>query len=399
MKNKRGKHRMTIILSSIGLLLIAACAALFVSSGVFSKPEYLEPWKKSYYQKFEDPRVQLAAHGLLAANGHNMQPWKIKLDADKDVFYLFADSDRLTLEVDPMARQTMVSQGTFLEYVRVAGEQLGYRTKIVLFPNGQYNEQALAESMKDKPVAKIALTKVEPKSDPLYDDMFLPDTNRAAYEKTPITSDQCNQLLAINTNTDGDMSLKIFQDPESVQKLGDYAMKGAEIESGIHRINQESAEVFRANEYEKNKYRYGFSLEGQGTTGIMKHVMQGLITWFPSMNNEKTSADLYVKSTRTAVDNTPAYAMIITKDNSRMEQVKSGMLYSRLILTAHALGLVMQPPSQVIEEYGEMKEQYTQIHNDFAPKGSTIQMFVRIGIPKQQFPQTMRRDVSDLVLR
>ncbi|MFD1176407.1 Acg family FMN-binding oxidoreductase [Paenibacillus puldeungensis] len=397
MKNKRGKHRMTILLSSIGLLLIAACAALFVSSGVFTKPEYLEPWKKSYSQKFEDPRIQLAAHGLLAANGHNMQPWKIKLDADKEVFYLFADSERLTLEVDPMARQTMVSQGTFLEYVRIAGKQLGYRTDITLFPDGEYNEQALAESMKNKPVAKISITKVEAKNHPLYKYMFLPDTNRAAYEKTPLSSDQINDLLAINT--DQEMNIKIFQDPESLQKLGDYAMKGAEIESGIHRISQESAEVFRANEYEKNKYRYGFSLEGQGTTGIMKHVMQGLITLFPSMNNEKTSADLYVKSTRTAVDNTPAYAMIITKDNSRMEQVKSGMLYSRLILTAHSLGLVMQPPSQVIEEYGEMKEQYTQIHKEYAPKGGTIQMFVRIGKPKQQFPQTMRRDITDLILR
>lgn len=389
---------MTIFLSCIVLLLVAVSATLFISSGAFVKPEYLEPWKRTYSQKFDDPRLQLAAHGLLAANGHNMQPWKIKLDADRRVFYLFADSERLTREVDPMARQTMVSQGTFLEYVRVAGEQLGYKTEISLFPDGEYDEQALAESMKNKPVAKISITKVEAKkSHSLYEYMFMPDTNRAAYEKTPLTSDQSNQLLAINT--DGDMSLKLFQDPENLKKLGNYAVKGAEIESVIHRINQESADIFRANEYAKNKYRYGFSLEGQGTKGFMKYVMQGLITLVPSINNEKTTADLYVKSTRTAVDNTPAYAMIITKDNSRAEQVKSGMLYSRLILTAHALGLVMQPPSQVIEEYGEMREQYEQIHRDYAPNGATIQMFVRIGKPTEEVPQTMRRDVSELILR
>lgn len=395
MKNRRVKNRMIILFESIILLLITAFSILFISSGAFLKHEYLDPWKKTYSQKFDDPRIQLAAHGLLAANGHNMQPWKIKLDTDKDIFYLFADSEHLTKEVDPFARQTMVTQGTFLEYVRVAGEKLGYKTDIVLFPGGEYNEQNLADSMKNKPVAKITLTKVEEKNSSLYDFMFLPDTNRAAYQETQLTSDQIKQLLAINM--DKDITIKIFQDKENNKKLGNYAIKGAEIESSIHRINQESANVFRVNEYEKNKYRYGLSVEGQGTTGIMKCVMQGLITLIPSINSEKTSADMYVKSTQTAVDNTPAYAMIITKDNSRINQVKSGMLYSRLVLTAHSLGFVMQPPSQVLEEYAEMKQQYNKIHSDYAPKGSTIQMLSRMGKPTQKVPQTMRRDVRDLI--
>jgi hypothetical protein len=117
------------------------------------------------------------------------------------------------------------------------------------------------------------------------------------------------------------------------------------------------------------------------------------------MNNEKVSADLYVKSTQTAVDNTPAYAMIISKGNSRSEQVKSSMLYSKLVLTAHSLGLVMQPLSQVLEEYPEMKEQYTKIHKDYVPNGGTIQMLLRIGQPTQEYPNSMRRDIMDLIVK
>jgi hypothetical protein len=395
MKNRSIKNRMIFILSSIAGILLATSAILFIASGIFSNPKYLEPWQKSYSNKFNDPRIQLSSHGLLAANGHNMQPWKIKLDTNKDVFYLFADSERLVKEVDPFARQTMITQGTFLEYVRIASEKLGYKTDIVLFPNGEYNEQNLAESMNNKPVAKITLSKVESKNSSLYNFMFLPDTNRAAYQKAQLTSEEIKQLQAINT--DSDITIKIFQDEENKNKLGKYAIEGAKIESSIHRMNEESADIFRANEYEKNKYRYGFSVEGQGTTGLMKHVMQGLITLFPSINNEKSLANLYVKSTQTAVDNTPAYALIITKDNNRIEQVKSGMLYSKLILTAHSLDFVMQPPSQVLEEYPEMKEQYNKIHSVYAPKGSTIQMFVRMGKPTKEFPKSMRRDVMDLV--
>jgi hypothetical protein len=82
------KNRMIIILLSIVVILLVVSAIVFIAGGIFSKPKYLEPWQKSYSKKFDDPRIQLASHGLLAANGHNMQPWKIKLDADKDVFYL-----------------------------------------------------------------------------------------------------------------------------------------------------------------------------------------------------------------------------------------------------------------------------------------------------------------------
>ena len=395
MKNRGMKNMMTIMFSGIVSLLILVFIVLLIASGVFSKPRYLEPWKQSYSQKFDDPRIQLAAHGLLASNGHNMQPWKIKLATDKNVFYLFADSERLTKEVDPFARQTMITQGTFLEYVRVSGDKLGYKTDIVLFPDGEYDEKKLMDSMKEKPVAKITITKAEPKNSSLYDFIFLQDTNRSEYLSTQLTSEQIKELQAINT--DESITIKFFQDKENIKELGSYAMEGAKIESSITRFNEESANIFRANENQKNKYPYGFSVEGQGTTGIMKHVMQGLITLIPSINNEKNVANMYVKSTQTAVDNTPAYAMIITKDNSRSQQVKSGMLYSRLILTAHSLGFVMQPTSQVLEEYPEMKEQYSKIHRDYAAKGSTIQMLVRVGKTTKEFPQSMRRDVMDLL--
>lgn len=53
---------------------------------------------------------------------------------------------------------------------------------------------------------------------------------------------------------------------------------------------------------------------------------------------------------------------------------------------------------EVNEEYLEMKEQYSKIHKEYAPKGGTIQMFFRMGMPTQEFPQSMRRDVMDLII-
>lgn len=397
MEKKGFVKAMGVIFAGIIVFIVLAVLALLIMSGIFKKAAYLEPWEKDYAQKFDDPRIQLAAHGLLAANGHNMQPWKIRLDEDDPMtFYLYADSDRLTNEVDPFARQMMITQGTFLEYCQIAGDRLGYKTDIMLFPQGGYDENRLDESMKNIPVAKVTLVKTASQSVSLYDYMFLPDTNRAPYQSTLLTFAQVNELE--NINTDDVMFIKIFQDQENVNKIGDYAIKAASIEAGVDRVMKESKIIFRANEYQKNEYRYGFSVEGQGTSGFMKHLMQGLVTLFPSMNDGKAASDRLIQSTQVSVENTAAYAMIITKDNTRLSQVKSGMLYSKLILAAHQQGLVMQPLSQVLEEYPEMNELYKSIHGDYTPEGGTIQMLVRLGESTKDVPQSMRRDIMDLVI-
>ena len=384
--------------SGFVILIVAAFATLLLIGGILVKPAYLKPWDKEYAKSFEDPRIRLSSYGLLAANGHNMQPWKILLDKeDKNVFYLYADSDRLTKEVDPYSRQMMVTQGTFLEYVAIGGEKEGYDTKIDLFPEGDYDEENLLDSLKQLPVAKITLTKSNPVNSPLFDTMFLADTNRSAYEKTSLTDEEVNKLDGINT--DPSLSLQIYKDEENLNNLGRIAMEGLTVEAGVDRVMEESNVIFRANEKEKNKYRYGFSVEGQGTEGIMKYLMQGLVTLFPSFNQGSAASDLYIKSGKTSVDNTPAYIIIKSKDNSRSSQVKSGMLYSRLIATAHTLGLATQPLSQALEEYPEMSEVYNEIHKDYGTDGATIQMLVRVGKPTKDSPISMRQDVMDLIIK
>lgn len=187
-----------VVAGIIGLCLLIL-AALYIISGGFMKKTYLEPWDKDYAAQYDDPRISLTAVGLLAANNHNIQPWKIKLDPnDPMVFFLYADSSRVTGEVDPLYRQMMITQGTFLEYVRVGGEQLGWNTDIKLFPDGDYNESDILHSMDVKPVAKITLSKAQPTDSPLYDKIFMADTNREAYKPEQLTASQVSALNALS---------------------------------------------------------------------------------------------------------------------------------------------------------------------------------------------------------
>ncbi|GBF33222.1 hypothetical protein DCCM_2321 [Desulfocucumis palustris] len=395
---KKEKTLKVIAFSVAGIvgLCLVIIAALFIISGFFMPKKYMEPWQKDYATQFSDPRVSLAAVGLLAASNHNMQPWKIKLDkADPMVFYLYADSTRRTEEVDPNSRQMMISQGTFLEYVAVAGDKTGWHTDITLFPDGVYDESHLAHSMDLKPVAKITLSKTHPQDDKLYSAMFLPDTNREAYKPEKLNAEQENALTSLSAQ-DG-LYVKLYQDTADLSKIGGFAIQSAAIESSVTRVMDESNAIFRPNEYLKDKYRYGYSVEGQGSAGFMKNIIQGLVTIFPTLNTGKAASENFIKYTRASVDSTPAYAMIVTDDNSRITQIESGMLYSRLVLTGHELGLAMQPLSQALEEYPEMKAPYDGLKQAFAP-GGTIQMLFRVGEPTKDTPLSMRRDVGDLII-
>ena len=397
MKTRTGRKNLFKIFKSAAGLILLIMFGLFILGGGFMKQSYLEPWDKNYAAKYTDPRIRLAAAGLLAANNHNMQPWKVKLDkADPMVFYLYADSLRTTKEVDPLYRQMMITQGTFLEYVRVAGEKEGFHADIAVFPEGEYEEGDLLSSMDKKPVAKITLSPAKPVESPFYNGMFLADTNRGNYKKKAPDSLQISKLTKLPD--ENGLSIKFYTGKADLYKIGNYVMESAKTEAGVTRVMDESNGIFRANEREKNKYRWGYSVEGQGVSGIRRYLLQGLITLFPSINEGKGASQNFIHYTKTAVDHTPAYAVITTSGNSRTDQVLSGMLYSRMILTGHTLGLAMQPLSQVLEEYPEMKQPYDDFRYDYAGQGQTIQMLLRIGEPETSAPNSMRRDVFSLIV-
>ena len=174
---------MMITLIVIAVVITVLIATVVASSGIYLPKKYYDAWNPQYHKQFSDARLQMIAHGLLAANSHNMQAWKIVLDdSDKNGFWLYIDTDKLTPQVDRYSRQITISQGTFLEYVTVASEKLGYQADITLFPKGEFDDKGSIESIKSKPVAKVTLKPGTPAANPIYSMIFLPDTVRVAYQ-------------------------------------------------------------------------------------------------------------------------------------------------------------------------------------------------------------------------
>lgn len=386
----------TIVVAGLFLFFVIA---LLVADGFFLPKEYLDPWSKTYHEQFEDQRVQVLAHGVLASNSHNLQSWRVVLEGE-DSFLLYVDTTRLSPKADPPGRQVTISQGTFLEYVRVAAENLGYEAEMQLFPEGEYGLEGTAPNLGSKPVARVTLKKslgrARPEPSPLYEAMFVPDTYRVPYRETQLSAEDIETLEALSTEN---VTILIFQDPKNLKSLGNIVLRAAEVEAGNEGVQQEGFELFRPNEWKKNEYRYGFSLNGQGLPAVNVHLMQGLISLFPFMNSPKASGKAFLSQAESAVENTPAYALIITKGNTRKEQVEAGILYSRFLLKATDMGYSMQPMSQALEEYPEMAEIYKEIHREYAGENETIQMLVRLGVPEKEVPPTMRLDVTEIIKR
>ncbi len=390
-------RRITLITagSIVGVALLGLGVVLTVG-GIFVPAHYLEPWARSYADQFADPRMKVVAQAELAPSGHNMQPWVVTMDpSDPDVLFLFADADRLTPAVDPLARQTLVSQGTFLQYLRVSAANLGYSATIDLFPQGTYEESDLVASMATLPVAKITLAKDPAVAAPDYAALFLSDTNRSPYTAATLTTGQQRELTGLADGSGA--SLRILTDQNDLTALGALAVQGTLIESQYAAATAESDAVFHSTETAKNDARSGFAVEGQGTSGFMKYLLQGLITIVPAINDDAAAAKNAIALTDDAVAHTPAYALISTPGNTRTEQVRAGILYAELSLHARTLGLVMQPLSQVLQEYPAMAGPYAAVHREYAPGGQTIQMLVRVGNPTTDYPDTMRRDPATLI--
>ncbi|HEY0261362.1 MAG TPA: hypothetical protein VGC18_16080 [Lacisediminihabitans sp.] len=379
-----------------GTIVLLLAIVLLAVGGLFVRAEYLAPWDPEYAARFTDRRLRLAAHGMLAPSGHNMQPWIVRLDEDADVFFLSADAGRLTPAVDPPSRQTMVSQGTFLEYLRVAAVHLGLGFSCELFPLGRYDEKRLAESMASLPVARITLSGMPPDETEDYDSIHRSSTNRGPYGSARLGPDQITVLTGITAGLSAEV--EIVDRPEDLAALGRLTVDGTAVEAHYPEALREWQTVFHANERAKNAARSGFAVEGQGTSGFMKYLLQGMITLAPALNGDAATGRRNVSMATTAAEHTPAYCIVRTAGNSRVEQIEAGMLYARLSLRARTLGLVVQPVSQVLQEYPSMSALYAIVHDEFARDGQTIQMLVRLGSPTADYPPTMRRDVLDILV-
>lgn len=349
-----------------GTILAAGGAGAFLSTRTPTKA--LQPW--SLAGGYQEPRKQALSYAILAPNPHNRQPWLVDLDVDNQIT-IWRDPDKNLPETDPFDRQLTIGMGCFIEQLSIAASATGHHIDYEFFPTGD-----------DGPVA-IARLSGNTETDPLFRHIL--DRRSCKEPFTTQIPDITDELLAL---------ADVYTDAELVKKVRQLTFDAWMVESSTYEKMKESTDLFRLGKAEIEKNPDGIDFSG---AFFEVAILTGMLTREGSLNPNSFEFGEAVKIYRDMLSATPAYAVIKTAGNSRIDQINAGRKWLRLNLTTTALGLALHPVSQALQEYPEMQQHYSDIHALLAEPGETLQMLGRLGYGPD-VPKTPRWSLETKIL-
>mgnify|MGYP001799954828 FL=1 len=354
-------RRKAIALIGGGTVLAAsASAAGFVATRTPHRA--LEPWRLA--GGYADPRQRALSYALLAPNAHNRQPWVAEL-IGVDRIRLHRDPALNLPETDPFDRQLTISMGCFVELLKIAAAQDGYTAQITPFPEGG-----------DLIVADIVFSQGAAR-DSLADGIMDRRSCKEPFEDRAIAPDL---VAAIEPYAD------VITDPALVAQVKDLTWKAWVVEATTQSTMKESVDLMRFGKAQINASPDGIDLGGPFLEALM---LAGQITPETQMDPNSRSFQTGVEIYREMLHATPAYAVLTTKGNTRLDQLEVGRRWLRLNLATTLAGLQLHPISQCLQEYREMSALFEQAQALMGRDGEMVQMLGRLGYGPQT-PQTPR---------
>ena len=310
----------------------------------------LAPWDAA--GAYSDPRMRALSYAILAPNPHNRQPWMVDLSNEGEVA-IWRDRDKDLPETDPFERQLTIGMGCFLEQLSIAAADTGHRVSFDLFPKGD-----------DGPVA-IAAFSEGAQPEPLFAHVMERRSTKEPFEDRAMTPDKALTALA-----------DVHTDPELVARIRQLTKDAWMVEATTYRTMKESTDLFRLGKAEINANPDGIDFSGPFFETL---ILAGLLTREGSLDPDSAEFAQGAAIYDEMLTATPAYAVVRTPGNSRLDQIEAGRRWLRLNLTTTALGLALHPVSQALQEYPEMAEHYAAAHDLLAEPGETVQMLGRLG--------------------
>ncbi|MEQ1752929.1 MAG: twin-arginine translocation pathway signal protein [Micropepsaceae bacterium] len=357
-----------------GFLKIAGSSALILAAGAVGLTQCdpmpdaaVEAWRGPL-PSVQDPRVRALSYALLAPNPHNRQPWIADL-REAGVITFYCDRTRLLPETDPYSRQITIGCGAFLELLRMAAAEQGFRADISEFPAGDWPQDVVG----DTPVCRISFV-ADPEAvrDPLFAQVLGRRTKRGAYDAlAPAPAD----FAAIQASmAQLPVRFGATSEPGLMERLRNIARRAWIIEVKKDSTYLESVKVFRITGPEILKHRDGLSFHGpffwwMNTLGLFSRD-SAMDSFARNQAIELIEGDL----------KTPSFAWIVTSTNDRKAQLAAGAAYARAALAATGLGMAVHPLSQALQEFPEMLPILAEHKRTLGvPDSETVQMFFRFG--------------------
>jgi hypothetical protein len=358
-------RRRTLALIGGGVILAATATLGMIAT---RKPRTaLLPWQLAGVP--DEPRRKALSYALLAPNPHNRQPWLVDL-REEGVVNLHADTTRLLPQTDPMNRQITIGLGCFLELMRMAAAEDGYRVDVTPFPDGE-----AAAGLDGRRVARTVFVQdASVRADPLFAHVMDRRSNKEPFDVTRVVG--ADTLVTLAAAVTGGSRFGGTVDATEVADLRGTTRAALQIEIETPRTYRESVDLFRIGRSEIDANPDGIDFGGPlfetlGTFGLFSREM--------ALDTGSSAFTAGLDAVMANVDTAMGHVWLVTADNTRGDQLAVGADWLRVNLAATGLGLGFQPLSQGLQEYVEMAAIHAGLHAQLAPGGGTVQMLSRIG--------------------
>jgi len=331
-----------------------------------------------------DGTRRLVAAAVLAANPHNSQPWRFRVD--QSTVEVYRDHTRALGPVDPFSRQMWIGIGCAVENMVVAARGCGLGLTLDL-----PGEAAWAARLRIVGAARAARRH--------SDAIARRHTNRGAFRRDRPLEPAVLDVLRSQVSDDATRLLLYAWDSSSGRAFTDG------IATATARLIEDAPFMeatdrwFRLTPRELSSHRDGPSLRTSG----LGHLTQWLAVLAPRPTATR-SHDEWLRSTvERHLGTAPAFGILCVRDPAAPSQlIAAGRLWQRLHLEATALGLGAQPLDQLLE-LADRARQLGRADNSDARLRALVDrdwrpvLMFRIGWPKQPAPASARRPLSDLM--
>jgi hypothetical protein len=380
-------RRALLRLAGGGAVMAAGVGTTGCASG---PPEVaVQPWRTATAET--ELRRFMLAHGLLAPNPHNRQPWIADL-REPGRIHLLCDGERLLPETDPFGRQILIGCGAFIEVAVIAAAERGHAVTVTPFPQG-------APAARSLPAGTVVATLTPGPAgsaprDPLFAAVARRHSAKTAYaEGRPLPEALMSSWL--ETARRHGLQAGTVTAPEPLAALRRITREAYEIEALTPATWLESARLMRIGPDAIATHRDGISLSSP-----MIRVLHATGLFDPREVPQRGQSSLKrVMDHWAPYETGSGFAWLASTGNARPQQLEAGRAYVRQHLLATAAGLDMHPLSQALQEFDAMRGPYAAVHRALGvdPSRGTVQMLARVGYASTPAGPTPRRELATLL--
>ena len=327
-------------------------------------------WRHAERLETQRPALfrELVRYGTLAANSHNSQPWRFRIETNRIVVQ--PDFSRRCPAVDPDDHHLFASLGCAAENIALAAAAHGLRASISVDSAGG---SAIRIDFEQAPAA----------DSPAFRAITERQCTRAAYDGKPVAAADLASLE--RAATDYGVAAELFTSEDDKERILEYVVAGNTAQMRDEAFVAELKYWLRFNESAAVEHRDGLFSATTGNPTMPTWI--GRIA-FGVFFKEGAENDKY----RDHIRSSAGVIAFVADRNDEQGWVDAGRRYQRFALEATALGLRHAFVNQPIE----VPEVRTQFADYLGIGDRRPNLLVRFGYGPE-LPRSLRRPVDDVL--